>query len=178
MTEQPAEDARHAATALDPAWTEGPGPAGGLLRFGPGVPRRPPGRGARRRRAVRRYGPAAVVLVALVVVLLWRCAGPPLAVTGVSVSTAPAGPGCGGTAEVLGVVRTNGRPGTLTYQWVRGGGDTIGPLTERLPAGRDETRLRLLWTVRGEGTFTATAELRVTGPSRHTGSARFTYRCP
>lgn len=175
---------------------------GGVLRFGPGPPPPDPhGSGAAavwhgeapppdrqyggqqrkgRRRVLgglRRYLLAALVLAAVAGYLLWQRLGTELAVTGVEVYTESARPGCGETVEVVGVVRTNGEPGTLTYQWIRSDGTTAEPLQERLPQGQEEVRMRLFWTFRGEGTVAAEARLRLLSPVEETLGTEFTYRC-
>ncbi|MEU0373704.1 hypothetical protein ABZ070_26270 [Streptomyces sp. NPDC006283] len=172
---------------------------GDVLRFGPGVTAfvrqrgsgttavdlwsgtsaSPPAGtdGGRRRRGLRRYALAAAVLAAVLGFLAWQRYGPAVAVREVRVTTSPAGPGCDGTADVVGVVRTDGRPGTLTYYWVRSDGTSSGPLRERVARGQKQARLHLLWTFHGRGEYRAGAELWVTSPSRHTASAHFMYRC-
>jgi hypothetical protein len=172
---------------------------GDVLRFGPGVT----GRGSRvgsgtttaiwhgtlpghdnraavcgkRRSGLRRYTLAAVVLLAVVAFLLWQRLGPALSVESVAVRTDPRGPGCDGTADVVGVVRTNGRAGAIDYRWLRSDGTASGPLRERVTRGQREARLHLLWTFRGRGTHQARAELEITSPGAHTGSVRFPYDC-
>ncbi|WP_243761736.1 hypothetical protein [Streptomyces sp. YIM 98790] len=167
-----------------------------VLRFGPGPPgaaedpshgtaagiwrgETPPGgtRPAGRLRWLRRYGLAVVVLIAVAAFLLWDRTGPGLEITAVSART-DATSACDSTADVVGVVRTNGRPGTLTYQWSRSDGTSSGVLKERVTRGQTEVLLHLLWTFQGEGTVTATAQLRITEPSTHTASVSFTYTCP
>jgi hypothetical protein len=93
------------------------------------------------------------------------------------VRTDPAGPACDGTADVVGVVRTNGEPGTIDYRWLRSDGTTSGTLREKVTQGRREVRLHLLWTFHGQGSHQARAELEITSPAAHTASARFTYDC-
>lgn len=176
---------------------------GDVLRFGPGVTafvhRRhnggataagvwhgtlagqpsAPSQQRRHRRGLRRYALATVVLVAVLAFLAWQRYGPQAAVRGVSVSASPAaGPGCDGTADVVGVVRTDGRPGTLTYRWIRSDGTSSGVLREDVPRGRKQARLHLLWTFHGRGEYAARAELRIISPSPRTASTSFTYRCP
>ncbi|MFF3326690.1 hypothetical protein [Streptomyces sp. NPDC002889] len=173
---------------------------GDVLRFGPGVTAVVRSRGSgttaadlwhgtlagqpasepeqpRRRRVLRRYALAASVLLAVLVFLAWQRYGPGLAVRGVAVETSAKGPGCDGTADVVGVVRTNGRPGTLRYSWVRSDGTASGELEEKLKRGQKQARLHLLWTFHGTGAYRAAAELRVTSPSSHSASARFLYVC-
>ncbi|THA81502.1 hypothetical protein [Streptomyces sp. A0592] len=190
----------YSATVLGSHWFSGPpapaGPVepdrveGSVLRFGPGVtaampapfpldaavavaavPRRRQGAG------LRRYALAAVVLAAVLAYLGWQRYGPGLAVREVAVSTDPAGPACDATADVVAVVGTNGRPGTLTYRWVRSDGTRSEELTERVPRGQSEARLHLLWTFRGTGSYQAKAELQLLSPAQRTASVNFTYRC-
>ncbi|WP_240134647.1 hypothetical protein [Streptomyces sp. MUM 178J] len=206
--EQPAADGvehSYSATVLASHWVERPAVRpdrveGSVLRFGPGVtaavrpqgdrdvtavlwrgepappPERP--RPSRLATAVRRYTLALVVLLAVLGYLAWQRYGAPLAVQNVSVRTDPQGPSCGGTADVTALVTTNGRPGTLTYRWVRNDGTASGELTEQLARGQRETRLHLLWSFEGTGDFRAEAELRILSPERRTAAAGFVYRCP
>ncbi|MCP3820613.1 hypothetical protein NLX86_21695 [Streptomyces sp. A3M-1-3] len=175
---------------------------GSILRFGPGVtaaahhrdgrdstatvwhgtlPGRtplPPQRRTRRFAGLRRYALAAVVLLGALAFLAWQRYGPTVAVRGVSVQSAPQGPECDGTADITAVVRTDGRPGTLTYRWLRSDGTTSGELRERVSRGQHEARLHLLWTFHGRGDYRARAELRITSPTPHTAATGFTYSCP
>lgn len=175
---------------------------GEVLRFGPGVtavvqnrnrtnattaalwhgapPYRPAGprqSHERHRGGLRRYALAATVLLAVLAFLAWQRYGPALAVDDVTVHTAAEGPGCDGTADVVGVLGTNGRPGTVTYRWVRSDGTASGLLREKVTHGQKQARLHLLWTFRGRGEYRAGAELRVISPSRHTAATQFSYRC-
>ncbi|MGN9790748.1 hypothetical protein ACTMTU_06530 [Streptomyces sp. OZ13] len=198
----------YSATALGSHWFQRPEPGpvpdrveGNVLRFGPGVTafvrqhgsgttaagvwhgtlagQPADGRGPHgRRRGLRRYALAAAVLLAVLGFLAWQRYGPGVAVRDVVVRTSPDGPGCGGTADVVGVVRTDGLPGTLTYRWVRSDGTDSGLLRERVVRGQKQARLHLLWTFEGRGEYRASAELKVVSPSRHSAEARFTYRCP
>ncbi|MEU6755637.1 hypothetical protein [Streptomyces sp. NPDC046685] len=186
----------YSATVLGSHWISGPPqPAdvapdrvdGSVLRFGPGVtsaaiapfPVVPgPAAPARRGGGLRRYALAAAVLVAVLACLAWQRYTPGIAVRDVAVTTDPAGPACGQAADVVAVVRTNGRPGTLTYRWIRSDGTRSESLTERVPRGRQEATLHLLWTFQGQGTYPAKAQLELLEPTRHTPPpAEFTYRC-
>lgn len=158
-------------------------PAGPVLRFGPGVPARlpppvVPPRLRRRRRGQRLTLMLVVVAAAAALGWFgWQWLGPPLDVRALDVRTASAGPGCGGTAEVVGTVRTNGAGGTIRYRWVRSDGTDSGELEERLARGQREARLRLLWTFRGQGTQQAEATLEILSPDRRSDSAGFRYHC-
>ncbi|CAL9341421.1 hypothetical protein [Streptomyces sp. enrichment culture] len=178
---------------------------GAVLRFGPGVPAPPDGAGPhtaprtagtaptlvappaapRPRRTGRRYVLPALVLLGVLAFLAWQRYGPQTAVRDVTVRTdgvvparAVTADGCGGTADIVAVVRTDGRPGTLTYRWLRGDGSASGVLTERVRRGQREARLHLLWTFSGRGTYVARADVQVLTPSRHGAGTTFTYACP
>ncbi|WP_405754818.1 hypothetical protein [Streptomyces sp. NBC_00073] len=158
---------------------------GSVLRFGPGVTAAMPAPFPvvaepvpRRRRAEwRRYTLAAAVLLAVLAYLAWQRYGPALEVRDVTVAAGPQGPGCDSTADVVAVVRTNGRAGTLTYRWIRSDGTQSEQLTERVPRGRKEARLHLLWTFQGRGTYAAEAKLQLVSPAERTAATQFTYRC-
>ncbi|MEU6897092.1 hypothetical protein [Streptomyces virginiae] len=190
----------YSATVLGSHWFSGPpAPAGAVapdrvegsvLRFGPGVTAAMPApfpldaavavaAVPRRRRGagLRRYTLAAVVLAAVLTYLGWQRFGPGIEVRDVAVTTDPAGPACDATADVVAVVGTDGRPGTLTYRWVRSDGTRSEELTERVPRGQSEARLHLLWTFRGTGNYQAKAELQLLSPAQRTASVNFTYRC-
>ncbi|MFD8754606.1 hypothetical protein ACFV0O_27010 [Kitasatospora sp. NPDC059577] len=197
----PAPDDHESATFLDPAaWDSTPAPtsptpappapAPELRRFGPGVPPQaaavwrgeapagdpvPP---ARRRRAFGWLVWAAVLLV-LLAVLLTRCrADPPLGLTGVSVTAAPAaGPTCGGTAVLTATVTTNGNPGTIHYRWLRSDGTSSGELVQPVQSGERRVDLVLRWTFDGPGTLRATATVEILTPQQLSGSATFDYAC-
>ncbi|GGT15511.1 MULTISPECIES: hypothetical protein [Streptomyces] len=187
-------DDEYSATVLGSHWIDGPPELrdavpdrveGSVLRFGPGVtaaapapfpvvlPPRP-----RRRPEWRRYTLAGAVLLGVLGYLLWQEFGPGLAVREVSAATADGrDPGCDSTADVVALVRTNGRPGTITYRWLRSDGTRTEALTERVPRGRDEARLHLLWTFRGEGVLEASATVEILSPDTRTARTAFTYRC-
>ncbi|MEV6569791.1 hypothetical protein [Streptomyces sp. NPDC051577] len=161
---------------------------GSVLRFGPGVTAAVPAPfpvvvgtavGAPRRRGGRwrRYTLAAVVLAAVLAYLGWQRFGPAVEVRDVAVSTDPKGPSCDSAADVVALVRTNGRPGTLSYRWLRSDGTRSERLTERVPSGQREVSLHLLWTFQGAGTYPARAEIELVSPSRRTASVEFVYRC-
>ncbi|MFJ3974372.1 hypothetical protein [Streptomyces sp. NPDC090021] len=190
-------DEEYSATVLGSHWFSGPPQPqeavpdrveGSVMRFGPGVTAAMPAPfpvvvpvvvpPRRRGAGLRRYTLAAVVLAAVLAYLGWQRFGPGIEVREVSVTTDPAGPACDATADVVAVVGTNGRPGTLTYRWVRSDGTRSQELTERVPRGQREARLHLLWTFRGTGSYRAKAELQLLSPGQRTAAVDFTYRCP
>jgi hypothetical protein len=180
-----------AVTLPQPAHTEPDRVEGTVLRFGPGVtaalahrthrtqppvavgPAPAPGR----HRRLRRNTLPALVLACVIAFLLWQRLGPPLGVREVAVTSRPATVGCDGTADIVGLVTTNGRPGTLTYRWVRSDGTASAALHESLTRGERHARLHLRWTFQGTGRYEARAELRVLSPARHSASARVAYDC-
>lgn len=165
-----------------------------VLRFGPGVPRSEaealralwaapapapaPVRRRRRRLAGRVGATAALAAVAVVLWLLLRPTGGP-AVTAVRVTAPSQQLSCGGTAEVTGVVTTDGHAGPFTYRWLRSDGQRSDVLTRTARGGEHEVAVHLRWTVRGPGRFHGAARLQVLRP--HTtpleAEAAFTYAC-
>ncbi|MER7111315.1 hypothetical protein [Streptomyces sp. NPDC000229] len=132
-----------------------------------------------RRKAVRRYVPAAVVLLAVPAFLAWERYGNVLTVREVTVTTTGVTElGCDGTADVVGEVTTDGRPGTVTYRWERSDGTRTELLREQIRQGQERARLHLLWTFHGAGEYRGTATLIVVSPTGHTAtSPSLTYRC-
>ncbi|MFF8288865.1 hypothetical protein ACF068_06465 [Streptomyces sp. NPDC016309] len=190
-------DDDYSATALGSQWISGP-PAtadvtavapdradGSVLRFGPGVtaaavapfPVEPAPAPARRGGGPRRYALAAAVLVAVIGYLLFQRYGPGIEVRDLTVTTDPSGPACGAAADVVALVRTNGRAGTLTYRWVRSDGTRSEQLTERVAGGHREATLHLLWTFQGPGHYPAEARIELLEPARRTAAVAFTYDC-
>lgn len=158
---------------------------GELRRFGPGVPplaaavwhgAAAPADPPRPRRTARWLVPAAVLL-ALLGLLLWRWTTPALAVTGVTATTDPAGPGCDGTAVITATVETNGEAGTVRYHWLRSDGTSSGELSQSVRAGDRRTDVLLRWTFDGKGSLQAAATIEILSPQRHSGPAAFTYTC-
>ncbi|MER5938247.1 hypothetical protein ABT121_13100 [Streptomyces sp. NPDC001928] len=162
---------------------------GTVLRFGPGVtadvahrthrtlPAVPPPRTPPRRR-LRRHALPALVVLCVLAFLAWQRLGPSAAVSAVAVTARPTVLGCDGTADIVGLVTTNGRPGTISYRWIRSDGTTSGVLREVVVRGQRQARLHLRWTFQGEGHHSAQAELRILSPTRHGVTAHFTYDCP
>lgn len=175
--------------------TPAPAPApdrveGTMLRFGPGVtaavaqrthrtlpsmplrPAPPP------RRRLRRHALPVLVLIGVISLLAWQRIGPSLTTGAVQVVARPAVVGCDDTADVVGLVATNGRPGTLSYRWTRSDGTASGVLREVVAEGRRQARLHLLWTFQGKGHYAARAELHLLYPVDRTVVTDLTYDCP
>ncbi|MBC2905729.1 hypothetical protein [Streptomyces cupreus] len=162
---------------------------GTVLRFGPGVtaaavahrthgtlpavatPPAPP------RRRLRRHALPAVVLICVLAFLAWQRLGPSVEVNTVAVTARPTVLGCDQTADVIGLVRTNGSPGTLSYRWTRSDGTVSDVLREVVVRGQKHARLHLMWTFQGEGHRTARAELQLLSPTHRTVAVQFVYDC-
>ncbi|MEV4431348.1 hypothetical protein AB0K23_39720 [Streptomyces sp. NPDC049602] len=86
---------------------------------------------------------------------------------------------CGGTADVTGVVTTDGHAGPFRYRWLRSDGQRSEVLTRTARGGEHEVALHLRWTVRGPGRFHGTAHLQVLRPDTPPleAEAAFTYAC-
>ncbi|MDC0771692.1 hypothetical protein [Streptomyces sp. HD] len=163
---------------------------GTVLRFGPGVtaavtyrthrtlPAVPPpaGRPATHRR-LRRHALPALVLIGVLAFLAWQRLGPSIDVRTVRVTARPTVLTCDATADIVAVVTTNGRPGTLSYRWIRSDGTASGILREEVARDQKQARLHLRWTFQGKGRHTARAELRVLSPSHPEAVSQFTYDC-
>lgn len=176
-------------------------PSGGLRRFGPGVPGpdasagtahtaavwhgtlrpgdpvAPAAPAKRRRRALRGWLLALVVLLGVLAYLLWQRLPGSVTVEGVTVRNATAVQGCHSTAKVTGTLRTSGGPGTVHYRWRRSDGTVSDELTQHIAKGHRTTDVVLLWTFDGPGTLRATATLDILSPQSRTAAATFTYRC-
>ncbi|MFJ8990667.1 hypothetical protein ACIRQH_09855 [Streptomyces sp. NPDC102279] len=158
---------------------------GTLLRFGPGVNADTVRRSAAvpvpaqaPRRTWRRHVLPAMALLAVLAFLLWHRSEPSVGVDGVAVSATSSSPGCDATADIVATVTTDGRPGELSYRWVRSDGTSSKVLHEEVTQGQKRAHLHLLWTFQGEGRYTARAELRLMSPVRRSVGTRLTYHCP
>ncbi|NUT29316.1 MAG: hypothetical protein HOV84_25965 [Streptomyces sp.] len=163
---------------------------GTVLRFGPGVtaavtyrtdrtlPAVPPpaARPAAHRR-LRRHALPALVLICVLAFLAWQRLGPSVDVRSVTVAARPAVLTCDATADIVADVTTNGRPGTLSYRWIRSDGTASGVLREEVARDQNQARLHLRWTFQGKGRHTASAELRILSPTHPAAVSRFTYDC-
>ncbi|MDG4800720.1 hypothetical protein [Micromonospora sp. WMMD980] len=175
-----------------PTVAGGPTPApGGELRFGPGVPATPPPAPAwpvaapvRPPRPVWRRVVSLLstlltaALLVTVGLYLWQRLRP-LEVEQVAVAVPrPAGVACDVTVDVVATVRTNGRAGTIRYQWFRSDAPPGALLTERVGTGQRTATLTLSWTFSGVGATTGTATVNIVEPSPVQAGTRVDYRCP
>ncbi|MFE4695473.1 hypothetical protein ACFRIC_00130 [Streptomyces sp. NPDC056738] len=185
--------------AAAPAGATAPAPTGEgeddgeiLLRFGPGVPLEaqdvlraqwrtaPVPSDSRPRRCRRRAWIATAAFLSAAAVLLWLLLRPSPAPTVTSVEVrSPAGRlHCGQTADLVGVVTTDGRGGPVTYHWLRSDGHDSGELVRTARRGERRVTVHLRWTVRGPGSFRGTARLRVTHQHKSPeAEGVFSYTC-
>ncbi|MBA3489527.1 MAG: hypothetical protein H0T78_08275 [Longispora sp.] len=102
----------------------------------------------------------------------------PLHISSVRVSpTSPPDPACDITVDVVGTVRTNGRPGTIRYQWLRSDGEATEELTQSVPQGVTSVPLHLKWRFVGQGNYIAKATLKIKEPGSKVATSEFTYNC-
>lgn len=158
-----------------------------VVRFGPGVPSAAaavpgwaPAATSRPARPRRRWGglllTVGLVAGALAYVLLRG--GDPLTVQAVQVS-ADSPPGvCDTVVDVVGTIVTNGRPGTLRYEWIRSDGQITAPQSQTVASGEASTPVHLQWSVSGRGRLPAQATLRILEPTPTEATGGFTYSCP
>ncbi|MFJ1541300.1 hypothetical protein ACIODS_22370 [Micromonospora chalcea] len=163
---------------------------GGELRFGPGVPATPPpappwptAPPIRPRPAWRRVVSVVSTLLTAALLLtvglyLWQRLRP-MEVEQVSVAAnRPAGVACDVTVDVVATVRTNGRAGTIRYQWFRSDAPPGAVLTERVGSGQHTATLTLKWTFSGVGTTVGAATVNIIEPAPMQAGTRVSYRCP
>ncbi|MFJ6837130.1 hypothetical protein [Streptomyces sp. NPDC091209] len=163
-----------------------------ILRFGPGIPveaqevlraqwpTAPVRRDSRPHRRRQRAWIATTAFLTAVAVLLWLLLRPSPAPTVTAVEVrAPAGRlHCGQTADLVGVVTTDGRGGPVTYHWLRSDGHDSGELVHMARRGDRRVTVHLRWTVRGPGSFRGTARLRIAQQGKPAeAEATFNYAC-
>ncbi|MGV9245350.1 hypothetical protein [Streptomyces sp. NPDC003710] len=163
-----------------------------LLRFGPGIPAdaqdtlHPQWRTApvppdsRTHRRGRRAWIATTAFLATAAVLLWLLLRPTPAptVTAVEVQAPTGRLHCGQTADLVGVVTTDGRGGPVTYHWLRSDGHDSSELVHMARHGERQVTVHLRWTVRGPGRFRGTARLQIAHQREPIeAEATFSYNC-
>lgn len=178
-----------------------------VMRFGPGVPvestavrlwragrdsplTEPPsgklrvlGAPARRRRRRTALSSAILALMVVAALLAWllRSSPAPLEVTAMKVIAPKKTQGCGTAVRIRGVLTTNGSAGEIHYQWKRSDRKEAIKQTDTVAAGKSSHEVVLLWSAKGEGSFTATATLRVLSPlpkgKKLQDRATFTFKC-
>ncbi|MFF3410548.1 hypothetical protein ACFYW8_30950 [Streptomyces sp. NPDC002742] len=163
-----------------------------LLRFGPGIPVEaqdvlraqwrtapvpPDSRPHRRRRRAWIATTAFLTAAAVLVWLLLRPSPAPM-VTALEVRAPDGRLHCGQTADLVGVVTTDGRGGPVTYHWLRSDGQDSGELVHMARRGERRVTVHLRWTVRGPGRFRGTARLRIEHQDKPPeAEATFDYAC-
>jgi hypothetical protein len=174
-----------------PRPTETPADGDQVIRFGPGVPRAPAtspqwasssgSRPAAARRPHRRGWVGALITIALVagvLAFLLTRETDPVGARAESVTAASVPGACDTVVDVVGTIATNGRPGSISYQWIRNDGQPTSVLTQDVPDGATSTQVHLQWTFSGQGRFDARATLRVLAPSPTSEAVgAFTYSC-
>ncbi len=84
---------------------------------------------------------------------------------------------CNVQFDIVGTITTNGKAGTISYQWLRSDGQNSGTLTQTVASGQTSTAVHLYWKFTGEGSMNASATLHVLTPTVTDGSTRFRYSC-
>ncbi|GIF20044.1 hypothetical protein BJ973_002051 [Actinoplanes tereljensis] len=173
------------AHVVPPAQRSAPPPAI-EVRFGPGVPVAAPSwptapaapRRPRWRRLVSIL--SSLLTLALVVVVglyLWQRLSPLVVESATVAVPKPAGNSCDVTVNVVATVHTNGKSGTIRYQWIRSDNPPSAVLTEQVGSGQRTAALTLKWTFNGVGTTTETATLNITEPTPMQATTKVAYRC-
>jgi hypothetical protein len=99
-----------------------------------------------------------------------------LEITNVQVTAGNQSVACNGTADIIGTIFTNGRRGSVSYQWVLNG--SADPLLAADVSGSSKVQVSLEWAFHGKGTGSAVAGLRVLNSQRVGSSITFAYSCP
>jgi serine/threonine protein kinase len=136
----------------------------------------PPARRPRRRWLGLLSTLLTIAIAAGVWYYVWNQTHGKLQVTNVAVS-APKLAGCNSTTKITGVITTNGHGGPVSYEWT-GPGIDPKPLVADDASGSDTVTVYLNWTFHGQGTSSATPELRVLAPNQAESSITFPYSCP
>ncbi|MFC4943826.1 hypothetical protein [Pseudonocardia sp. GCM10023141] len=132
----------------------------------------------RRTRRRSQTGGVITALIAVAVLAFLLTRPEHLRVTAATVAPAvEPGTSCDVTVDVVGTATTNGKPGVLTYQWVRSDGQVSAELTQSIADGETAPQVHLMWTFSGSGTYPASATLRVLRPDPVDAVGHFTYSC-
>lgn len=84
---------------------------------------------------------------------------------------------CNVQYDIVGTIITNGKAGTISYEWLRSDGQSSGTLEQSVASGETSTTVHLYWKFTGKGSMTATATLHVLSPSQVQGATQFPYAC-
>jgi len=134
----------------------------------------------RRRRPAWRGMLSSLITAAIVAgvgAYYWLHTHQALQVTDVNVTAANAKVSCGGTANIIGTITTNGRGGPITYEWVLNG-ERKGVLKASDATGSATVQVTESWQFTGRGTGKNIAELDVISPGSTQSSITFPYVCP
>ena len=119
-----------------------------------------------------------VAVIAAVLGWLWWRHGVALNVQQVAVhATMPPGSHCDVTVDVAADISVTGT-GRVSYQWVRGDGQTSAVLTHTVWPGQHDAIVHLYWEFSGTGHYDATATLHLVHPAAASADTTFTYACP
>jgi cell division septation protein DedD len=143
----------------------------------PAWPTPPPRRRRRRWRGVL----STVITLALAVGVLgyvWERSHGKLSVDSVQVKSKNQSVGCEGTAHIVGTIKTNGRAGLITYEWLTDPQTPTKVLSATNGSGSKSTQVGFDWALHGKGTGQAVAKLRVLTPDTTEASIFVPYSCP
>lgn len=78
---------------------------------------------------------------------------------------------------VTATIVTNGKGGSITYQWILSPGPSPGQGTVTVASGQVNKQVKLRWQIKGKGTTPASAELEVLQPDVAKSTVSFVYSC-
>jgi hypothetical protein len=122
-----------------------------------------------------------VITLALAVGVLgyvWERSHGKLSIDSVRLSAKNKSVGCEGTAHIVATIKTNGRGGRLTYEWLTEPQTPVKVLTATNGSGSKSTQVGFDWAFHGKGTGQAVAKLRVLTPETTEASIFVPYSCP
>ncbi|MEV0589135.1 hypothetical protein [Nonomuraea sp. NPDC050310] len=105
----------------------------------------------------------------------------PIAVTGVEVIVPKKTQKCAEPIKVQARIATNGKAGTVVYEWEQGDSKQRHKKQQDIPAGQTSWTVSLLWTLEGDGKGKLTATFRVLSPKpegkKIEDKATFSFSC-
>ncbi|WP_371666692.1 hypothetical protein [Streptomyces sp. NBC_00289] len=118
-----------------------------------------------------------IVLLAVVAYFAWSRYTNLTDIASVTVRASPAKVTCDETIKVIGLVKTNGDPGIISYRWLRSDGTHSATLREYIAWGTRQTEVSMHWAVEGRGSFRATATLELLPPTPMSARITIPYSC-